>query len=76
ERDPIPRYEQYLRELEVLNDDTLAKVRTRIEAEIEEAVDFAENSPRPAPDGYLSHVYAEDYPGFEFGDRNPGEPNG
>jgi TPP-dependent pyruvate/acetoin dehydrogenase alpha subunit len=76
ERDPIPRYEQYLRELEVLSDDALAEVRTRIEAEIEEAVDFAENSPRPAPDGYLSHVYAEEYPGFDFGDRNPGDANG
>lgn len=76
ERDPIPRYEVYLKESGALDDDAIAEIRQRIEAEIEEAVEFAENSPRPEGDAYLSHVYAEEYPGFEYGSRDIGGLDG
>ena len=69
ERDPLPRYEAYLREQGVLDAEQLEEIRERVAREIEEAIDFAEASPRPEADAYFSHVYAEEYPGFEIEGR-------
>ncbi|HUP02285.1 MAG TPA: thiamine pyrophosphate-dependent dehydrogenase E1 component subunit alpha [Gemmatimonadota bacterium] len=69
ERDPLPRYEAYLRERGVLDVAGLTEIQQRVRAGIEEAIDFAEASARPEPDGYFSHVYAEEYPGFEIEGR-------
>ncbi len=66
ERDPLPRYVAYLIDEGVLDADGLAEIQRRVRAEIEEAVDFAENSPRPEPEDFLSEVYAEEYPGFRY----------
>ncbi|MFN2383530.1 MAG: thiamine pyrophosphate-dependent dehydrogenase E1 component subunit alpha [Gemmatimonadota bacterium] len=64
EKDPLPRFEEYLSERGILDGKQLEEIRERVRSEIETAVDFAENSPRPEPDSYLTHVYAESYPGF------------
>jgi pyruvate dehydrogenase E1 component alpha subunit len=66
ERDPIPRYEEYLRERGLLDDDRVEAVQKRVREEIEEAIDFAEESARPDLDDYLSKVFAEEYRGFEI----------
>lgn len=73
ERDPIPRYEDYLREKGLLDDEALAEIQERVRQEIEEAIDFAEASARPEPDAYLSEVFAEEYRGFEILGRESGE---
>ncbi len=64
-RDPIPRFTAWLQEQGTLDDDTLKEIRERVDADIEVAVDFAENSARPEPESFLSEVYAHDYPGFD-----------
>ena len=73
ERDPIPRYEDYLREKGLLDDESLAEIQDRVRQEIEEAIDFAEASARPEPEAYLSEVFAEEYRGFEILGRESGE---
>jgi len=41
-------------------DEELATVAGEVAAEIEEAVRFAEDSPSPAPEDCLKHVFAEE----------------
>jgi pyruvate dehydrogenase E1 component alpha subunit len=65
ERDPLPRYVAWLEENEVLDEAELEEIRERVKQEVERAVEFAEASARPEPDGFLSKVYAEEYPGFD-----------
>ncbi|MGH7571702.1 MAG: thiamine pyrophosphate-dependent dehydrogenase E1 component subunit alpha [Gemmatimonadota bacterium] len=73
ERDPIPRYEAYLRDKGLLDDDAVSEIQTRVRQEIEEAIEFAEASARPEADAYLTEVYAEEYRGFEVLGRESGE---
>jgi len=65
ERDPLPRYVAWLEETEVLDAETLEGIRERVRKEVEEAVEFAEASPRPEPDAFLSKVFVHEYPGFD-----------
>lgn len=66
EKDPLPRYAAWLEEEGVLDEETLDGIVERVEAEIEEAIEFAEASERPEPDQFLSEVYAHEYPGFDI----------
>jgi TPP-dependent pyruvate/acetoin dehydrogenase alpha subunit len=61
-RDPIPRYELYLRERGVLADDIAARYRAEVSREIDAAWAFAEKSPFPEPHEALDHLYAEGPP--------------
>ncbi len=56
-KDPIPHFEKYLFERRLLNEEFKAKVAAEITAEINEAADFAEQSPYPAPEEALEHVW-------------------
>jgi len=47
-RDPIPRYEMYLREKRILGDETRQQVAEQAKSVVADAVDFAEKSPDPA----------------------------
>lgn len=58
-KDPIDRFEKYLRNRRILNKTIQSEIETRIEKEIEEAVQFAENSPWPEPEEALEGVYAD-----------------
>jgi pyruvate dehydrogenase E1 component alpha subunit len=57
-KDPIPRFEKYLAEHKLLDDEQKKQVRDEITREIDEAVEFAEKSPYPAPEEALEHVWA------------------
>lgn len=57
-RDPIPRYEYYLREKQILTTEILEEITLRVGQEIEEAVEFAENSPLPMGPEALEDLYA------------------
>lgn len=57
-KDPIPRMEKYLAEHKLLDDETKKQIRDEIIREIDEAVEFAEKSPYPAPEEALDHVWA------------------
>lgn len=56
-KDPLPRFEKTLREMKVLTDANMADIRKEIEAKIEAAVKFAEESPYPEPAEILQDVY-------------------
>ncbi len=57
-RDPIPAFCARLRRLGVLDDAGEAKLRAETDAAVDDAVDFAEASPRPTPEDALTHVLA------------------
>jgi TPP-dependent pyruvate/acetoin dehydrogenase alpha subunit len=57
-RDPIPRFRKRLGEMGALTDKEADKIHQEVEAEIDEAVKFAEESPFPAPEETLEDVYA------------------
>lgn len=57
-RDPIDRFDAYLREQKILDDITAKEIGERLSKEIEEAVSFAESSPFPDGKDLLEGVYA------------------
>ena len=57
-RDPIDRFEAYLRDRGILNDATASEIDDRLSRVIEEAVAFAESSPFPEEKDLLEGVYA------------------
>ncbi|MGC9316967.1 MAG: thiamine pyrophosphate-dependent dehydrogenase E1 component subunit alpha [Armatimonadota bacterium] len=57
-RDPIPRFESRLLEQGVLSDIELADMRAEIDAELEEAADFARESDLPGPQTIHEHLWA------------------
>jgi pyruvate dehydrogenase E1 component alpha subunit len=58
-RDPLARLEALLREQGLLDDQGLAELVARIDAEIDDALAFAEQSPYPDPATLEVGVYAE-----------------
>jgi pyruvate dehydrogenase E1 component alpha subunit len=57
-RDPLLIYEHQLRDMGALTDDELVVLDRRIEAEVDDAVDFAEASPWPKGEDAAEGVYA------------------
>jgi len=58
-RDPITRFEKYLTENKLWNEKLKAEILARIEKEILEDQEFAENSPFPPPEFAEEGVYCE-----------------
>lgn len=58
-RDPILRFETMLRERGWLDDDKQAALLKRVQAEIDDALAFAENAPYPDPATLTEGIYAE-----------------
>ena len=61
-RDPVERYEAWLREGDVLDDERATATEAAATTEIDEAVTAAEQVPAPDPDEIFEHVYAEPTP--------------
>jgi len=57
-KDPLPRFEKYLMEQGMLTPADKTKMVADIEKELEEAFEFADKSPLPAPEEALEDVYA------------------
>ena len=57
--DPVERYERFLAEEGVLDEETIASVRAEADAELEAAVEAASARPAPDPSEIFAHVYAE-----------------
>ena len=57
-RDPIPTFTTYLRARHVLDDQKLKEIESKVEATIEDAVEFASNAPDPSPEDAVSDLYA------------------
>jgi pyruvate dehydrogenase E1 component alpha subunit len=61
EYDPIPRYESFLRERGLLDDEQISTMKERIEDQIAGLIDEAEKV-EPDPDGMFQRVYGEQTP--------------
>ncbi|MGB3633539.1 MAG: thiamine pyrophosphate-dependent dehydrogenase E1 component subunit alpha [Rubrobacteraceae bacterium] len=58
-KDPIVRYEQYLEEIGLLDEEKKEEVEDRIKETVAEASDYAKQAPHADPEEALSGVYAE-----------------
>jgi len=58
EHDPIPRYEQTLRDAGLLDDDKVDEIRRLVNTAVEDAVTFAKSSPIPDPSTATDYVFA------------------
>ena len=58
-RDPLPRFEAYLRQRGILDDAKLAALDERLKAGIEDAIQHAERTAAPPTESLVEEVYAE-----------------
>ncbi|MCL9816131.1 pyruvate dehydrogenase (acetyl-transferring) E1 component subunit alpha [Natronocalculus amylovorans] len=58
-KDPIPRLENYCRNHGLLDDESVAAVRSEVETRVADAIDAAESEPRPLPGEMFESVYNE-----------------
>ncbi len=58
EQDPIERVKSEVVSRGVLSSSDVEQLERRIESEIDEAVEFARNSPEPTPDQLMTDIYA------------------
>jgi acetoin:2,6-dichlorophenolindophenol oxidoreductase subunit alpha len=57
-RDPIPTFTTYLKGLHVLSDEQEKDMEAKVKSTIDDAVEFASNSPDPAPEAAVTDLYA------------------
>jgi TPP-dependent pyruvate/acetoin dehydrogenase alpha subunit len=57
-RDPLTTFTTYLMGLNVLTDEHLKEIDTRVKSAIDDAVEFALNAPDPAPEDAVTDLYA------------------
>ena len=57
--DPIPIYRDRLLKAGALTDDQFQAMQGVAEKQVQEAIDFAKNSPTPDPQGHLNYVFSE-----------------
>ncbi|HZG50881.1 MAG TPA: pyruvate dehydrogenase (acetyl-transferring) E1 component subunit alpha [Pyrinomonadaceae bacterium] len=58
ERDPVKLFSDSLKHKGVIDDAALKELEDRVRAEVEHSVNFAEESPLPAPEELFTHIYA------------------
>lgn len=59
QRDPIVRFENYLTERGILDEESKNRIIDRINSEVEDAVNFAESSPYPEGKEAITDVYSD-----------------
>ncbi|MEM9451346.1 MAG: pyruvate dehydrogenase (acetyl-transferring) E1 component subunit alpha [Cyanobacteria bacterium P01_E01_bin.6] len=59
-RDPIKKFASYLVEQNIVSQDDLKEIDTRVQESINDAVEFAQSSPEPKPEDLYRYVFAED----------------
>jgi 2-oxoisovalerate dehydrogenase E1 component alpha subunit len=59
QKDPIIRFERYLEEAGLLDEEKKEEMAAEIKGEIDEAVEYAEQAPYAEPEEALERVYAE-----------------
>ncbi len=59
QHDPILKMEAYLKSNGMISDDDIKAIRSEMDQRIQEAIDFADQSPFPPPEALYQDVYAE-----------------
>jgi pyruvate dehydrogenase E1 component alpha subunit len=59
EEDPIGIYRRELLKEKIASKEELDDIEMKVEAEVQDAVEFAEASPEPAPEELFTHIYAD-----------------
>jgi 2-oxoisovalerate dehydrogenase E1 component alpha subunit len=57
--DPIPRFEEYMRSVEVIDDEAIAEMREQVKGEVAEGARQAQEADAPDPSTATRHVYAD-----------------
>ncbi|MQA99989.1 MAG: pyruvate dehydrogenase (acetyl-transferring) E1 component subunit alpha, partial [Actinobacteria bacterium] len=58
-KDPIPRFERYLRSVGVLEDEKIEETREQMKSEVMDQAKEAEEADAPDPSTVANHVYAD-----------------
>ncbi|HSH44531.1 MAG TPA: pyruvate dehydrogenase (acetyl-transferring) E1 component subunit alpha [Longimicrobiales bacterium] len=59
ETDPIKRFIDQLQDADLLTDEELEAMDAEVQEEVDDAAEFAENSPEPGDEDLYTHVYAD-----------------
>jgi 2-oxoisovalerate dehydrogenase E1 component alpha subunit len=59
-KEPMPKYRQYILDSGIATEDELGEIKKRIDREVNDATDWAEQQPDPIADDTPLHVYATD----------------
>jgi len=59
ERDPLTRFEAFLRDRGLLDDERVAEIDERVDEEVADVIERAEEMAEPDPDRMFEHVYAD-----------------
>ncbi|HYP41603.1 MAG TPA: thiamine pyrophosphate-dependent dehydrogenase E1 component subunit alpha [Chloroflexia bacterium] len=57
-KEPLPKFRQYLLDSGVATEEEIAEIKKRIDAEVNDATDWAEQQPEPRAEDAPFHVYA------------------
>ena len=73
-KDPIPRFEDYLIREKILTETRKAEIEEKVKAAVDDAVNFAEQSPAPDPATVNDYVFAPDGPIAIIGEPGAEDP--
>ena len=59
-RDPIQKLAGYLLEQDLATEQELSEIDRKVQQQVDEAVEYAENSPEPDPNDLRRYIFAED----------------
>jgi 2-oxoisovalerate dehydrogenase E1 component alpha subunit len=59
-KDPLPRFESWLKEHELLDAGTLEAIQQRVAQEVDEATAYAEGAAKPPPESALDRVFVDE----------------
>jgi pyruvate dehydrogenase E1 component alpha subunit len=59
EQDPIERFYRQLRDADLVTEDERKLMEREVDARVEEAVEFADQSPEPSPDSLFEYLYVD-----------------
>jgi pyruvate dehydrogenase E1 component alpha subunit len=62
DQDPIERFYRQLQRADMITPEERTEIEERVDREVDEAAEFAENSPEPDPAGLMDFLYVDPRP--------------